>query len=101
MEVLSGVVSLISILILYFCFLILIFFVQVVIFACMVAASQAQYRSSPFKSSPFKSQPYRPSPAVSVGFAPVQARGSYSGDARNANILKQDSDVGPDGSYNY
>lgn len=62
----------------------------------MVAASQAQFRgNNPFgRSSPFKSQPFRPAPV-----APVQAR-AY-GDERNAQILRADSDVGPDGTYNY
>ncbi|XP_026328502.1 larval cuticle protein LCP-22-like [Hyposmocoma kahamanoa] len=70
----------------------------VVVLACMVVASQAQFRgSNPFnRNSPFKSQPYRPAPV-----APVPSRVSYSGDARNAQILKADSDIGPDGSYNY
>lgn len=63
----------------------------------MVAASQAQFRgNNPFnRYSPFKSQPYRPAPV-----APVPSRVAY-GAERNAQILRADSDIGPDGSYNY
>ncbi|XP_026750979.1 larval cuticle protein LCP-22-like [Galleria mellonella] len=72
----------------------------VVVLACMVAASNAQFNrfGSPFRPSPARFNPVaapaplRPEPVRSV------ARVS---DERSASILRSESEINPDGSYSY
>ncbi|XP_059059955.1 larval cuticle protein LCP-22-like [Achroia grisella] len=72
----------------------------VVVLACVVAVSNAQFNR-------FGSQQFRPSPARYTPVAapapiqPARAAARVVSDARSASILRSESDISPDGSYNY